>query len=439
MVSFISSIVKLSVVVGAVAQQSAWGQCGGNGWSGQTSCVAGYACVAQNEYYAQCIPGTASTAPPTTTLKTTTSKVSTSPPQTTTSTTSSSGSYVKTSGTGWVIDGDTVDYFAGTNAYWIGFLTNNADVDLVMSHIQSAGLKVLRVWGFNIATSTPGSGTVWYQSLVPGSDPAINTGADGLERLDYVVQSDAAHDIKLIINFTNNWSDYGGVPAYMTYYDVTQEQWYTDSSSQATYQAYVKAVVSRYSTSTAIFAWELMNEPRCHACDTSVLTAWATSTSAYIKSLDGNHLVTLGDEGFNPSAGDGTYPYQTSEGVSFVDNLAVPDLDFGTYHMYPDSWGVNETTWCTEWIQQHGAACLSAGKPCLLEEYGITSNQVAIEGPWQQTALATKGNSGDMFWQDGDTISTGQTANDGNTIYYGSTEWTSLVTDHVAAIASSGR
>ena len=207
------------------------------------------------------------------------------------------------SGTSFNIDGHT-GYFAGTNSYWIGFLTNNDDVDLVMSHLAASGLKVLRVWGFNIATSTPSSSTIYYQSLVPGSPPAINTGATGLERLDYVVQSAEANGIKLVVNFANNWSDYGGVPAYMTYYNLTQEQWYTSSEAQATYQAYIEAVVSRYSTSTAIFAWELMNEPRCHGCDTSVLTSWAATTSAYIKSLDGNHLVTLGDEGFAPSAGD---------------------------------------------------------------------------------------------------------------------------------------
>ena len=50
------------------------------------------------------------------------------------------------SGLKFNIDGVT-QYFAGTNSYWIGFLTNNADVDLVMSHLKSSGLKVLRVWG----------------------------------------------------------------------------------------------------------------------------------------------------------------------------------------------------------------------------------------------------------------------------------------------------
>ena len=77
----------------------------------------------------------------------------------------------------------------------------------------------------------------------------------------------------------------------------------------------------------------------------------------------------------------------------------------------------------------------------ILEEYGWSSEdgQVAVEQPWQQTALASNGNSADMFWQYGDTLSSGQSPDDGFTIYYGTSDYTSLVTDHVAAIASSGR
>jgi mannan endo-1,4-beta-mannosidase len=54
---------------------------------------------------------------------------------------------------------------------------------------------------------------VWYQSLIPGTPPQISTGPNGLQRFDYVVQSAEAHGIKLIINFVNNWSDYGRIPA----------------------------------------------------------------------------------------------------------------------------------------------------------------------------------------------------------------------------------
>lgn len=236
----------------------------------------------------------------------------------------------------FTIDGAT-EYFAGTNAYWISFLTNNADVDLVMSHLRSSGLKVLRVWGFNDVNTTPSSGTIWYQSLVPGQSPVINTGANGLQRLDYVVASAQAHGIKLIINFVNNWDAYGGMAAYSTFYGGAHNDWYTSAPIQAQYRAYIKAVVSRYADSPTIFAWELANEARCSGCATSVITSWASSNSAYIKSLDSRHMVTLGDEGWFASGGDGSYPYQGSEGVDFVQNLAISTLDFGTYHLYPAS------------------------------------------------------------------------------------------------------
>lgn len=41
---------------------------------------------------------------------------------------------------------------------------------------------------------------------------------------------------------------------------------------------------------------------------------------------------------------------------------------------------------------------------------------------------------GDLFWQHGDKLSTGLTHDDTNTIYYGSADWTGLVTNHIAAI-----
>ncbi|KAI1173037.1 carbohydrate-binding module family 1 [Nemania sp. FL0916] len=53
----------------ASAAAGPYAQCGGSNWSGETSCVSGYTCVVSNQYYSQCLPGTATT---TTTLATTT-------------------------------------------------------------------------------------------------------------------------------------------------------------------------------------------------------------------------------------------------------------------------------------------------------------------------------------------------------------------------------
>jgi len=237
-------------------------------------------------------------------------------------------------GTRFSIDGKT-GYFAGTNSYWIGFLTNNKDVDTTLDHIASSGLKILRVWGFNDVNAKPGAGTVWFQ-LLSSSGSQINTGADGLQRLDYVVKAAEARGVKLIINFVNFWDDYGGMNAYVKAFGGSKEAWYTNAKAQAQYKKYIQAVVSRYAKSDAVFAWELANEPRCKGCSTDVIYKWATDISAYIRSLDASHMITLGDEGFG-LPGDTSYPYQTSEGVDFVKNLGIKNLDFGTFHMYPDS------------------------------------------------------------------------------------------------------
>jgi mannan endo-1,4-beta-mannosidase len=98
--------------------------------------------------------------------------------------------------------------------------------------------------------------------------------------------------------------------------------------------------------------------------------------------------------------------------------------------------GSESNSWGSPWVTNHGAACVAVGKPCILEEYGATSNKPATEGPGQTTAMSTNGIAGDMFWQYGDTLSSGKTADDGNTIFYGTSDYTSLVTNHVSQIKS---
>ncbi|KAF4955465.1 hypothetical protein FSARC_11832 [Fusarium sarcochroum] len=337
-----------------------------------------------------------------------------------------------TSGTKFTIDGETA-YFADSNCYWCSFLTNHADIDSTLDNFVSSGLRILRVWGFNDVTQVPGDGTVWFQHL-SSNGSTINTGEDGLQVLDYLVSSAEERGIKLIIPFVNYWTDYGGMLAYLSAFGGTkQSEWYTNSAAQTQYRKYVSAVVDRYQDSDAIFAWELANEPRCNGCDTDVIQEWATSTSKFVKGLDPNHMVTLGDEGFGLEGGDGSYPYQYGEGTNFTEHLTIETLDFGTFHLYPNSWGTSYE-WGSDWVESHAAACKAAGKPCFFEEYGAPSDHCNIEAPWQKTAIETEGIGGDAFWQWGDTISTGKSHDDGNTIYFNSSDWECLVKDHVTAI-----
>lgn len=217
--------------------------------------------------------------------------------------------------------------------------------------------------------------------------------------------------------------------------------WYSSTKCQTLYQTYIKAVISRYRTSTAIFAWELANEPRCLLCPTSVLTNWIRKTSDYIRSLDPDHLIAIGDEGFGLPGG-WWWPYSYLEGFDWATNLALPNVSFGTFHLYPDTWGVFwDDTFGQSWVAAHAAVCKRLNKPCLLEEYGKpnAADHCPVESAWQNSSLALRsdGMAGDLFWQLGDTIpSTGQlTSNDGFTIYRGTEDWKCLVDQHIKSIS----
>ena len=59
-------------------------------------------------------------------------------------------------------------------------------------------------------------------------------------------------------------------------------------------------------TSQPIMAWELMNEPRCSGdFSASKLQHWIERTAEFLKSVDPNHLVTVGTEGFFGSSTPG--------------------------------------------------------------------------------------------------------------------------------------
>ncbi|KAH8693950.1 glycoside hydrolase superfamily [Talaromyces proteolyticus] len=259
----------------------------------------------------------------------------------------------------------------------IAFL-NNSDMDYVLDDIALSDLKISRVWGLNDVNTIPVSGRVW---------------ADGLQKLDYAVSGAESRGVKLIINIVNNWDNYRGMNAYVVAYGGTLTGWYNNTQIQAAYQTYIKVVIDRYSTSS-------------------------------IKSLDFEHMATISDVGFGFTNGsDGSYPYTFGEGLDFVTNLCIPTINFDTFHLYTNSWG-EALPWGRSWVSTHGAACAAIGKPCVLEEFGVTYDQCTYEAQWQATALNTSGSAANMFWQY-------ESPNNGNTIYYSINTYTCIVMNHI--------
>jgi mannan endo-1,4-beta-mannosidase len=215
-------------------------------------------------------------------------------------------------------------------------------------------------------------------------------------------------------------------------------------------------MVTRYKDSPAIFAWELANEPRCGAdgtrnlprssdCTPARLGAWIEEMSTYIKSIDSNHLVTWGGEGgFNIKSDD--WAYNGADGSDFDHELSLKSIDFGTFHSYNDWWD-KPIEWTDQWIRDHAAAGVKAGKPVLHEEYGWltddkrmeylgkTSNITRTEalGRWQAISLAAE--MPDLYWQYGYSgYSYGKNHNDGFTIYLEDPEAQQLIYQHAAKV-----
>ena len=233
----------------------------------------------------------------------------------------------------------------------------------------------------------------------------------------------------------NNFDSLGGINTYTAAFGGNSTSFYTDEKCQYAYKNYIRFIVERYKASSAIFAWELCNEPRCQGCPSSTITNWASDISAYIKSLDSSHMVSLGDEGwFYPPEGDGSYAYSGDEGVDFIQNLGIKTLDYNTFHLYPDQWGYN-FTWGSEWIMQHDAACRAAGRVCVLEEYAAPSDKVANMQPWQETILCNTTNIAyDSFWQFGTNLTSGADYFDEYTIYYKTSDYEVLAAEHAQAM-----
>ena len=73
--------------------------------------------------------------------------------------------------------------------------------------------------------------------------------------------------------------------------------------------------------------------------------AWIEEMASYVKSLDSNHLLTVGSEGYYATKSDGRCVINPSDyagtvGTDFIRNHQAPGIDFSTVHAYPDHWYV---------------------------------------------------------------------------------------------------
>lgn len=88
--------------------------------------------------------------------------------------------------------------------------------------------------------------------------------------------------------------------------------------------------------------------------------------------------------------------------MSFDANIALTNIDFGTFHLYPQSWSEyypSMEQWGLTYIDQHIQSGKNANKPVLLEEFGLTGydNQASIYPAWFDACIQG-GCAGIMPW-----------------------------------------
>ena len=320
--------------------------------------------------------------------------------------------------------------FVGTNNYYLTYKPQQM-VDGVLEAAHAMGAKVVRLWGFidrgsldGSVASIDGDGTKdghYFQAWDPAERHAVyNDGPSGLQSLDYALAKASSLDLKVVLVLTNNWRDFGGMDQYLAWYGISAHQsFYTDPTVKQAFKDWISHLVSRvnfitrrvYRDDPTIFAWELANEPRgAPGTPSSVINDWAGEMSSYLKSIDAEHLVAVGDEGFfEQPPSNAHWTYHANNGVDHPALSALPNVDYGTFHMYPDTWGTG-FSWPERWIDDHLRVARELGKPTVLEEYGlkvvrdelgrVTEGQgtrLASYKAWNERVLARGGNAA-MFW-----------------------------------------
>ncbi|KAH6869597.1 glycoside hydrolase superfamily [Coprinopsis sp. MPI-PUGE-AT-0042] len=380
--------------------------------------------------------------------------------------------FAYTEATKFKVDGKDF-YFAGSNAYYFPFANNETDAYRGMVAAKQAGLKVIRTWGFydRNATFDPnglpkyggegaGPSEVHFQEWTNGK-PKINLSKTGLPVFDGVIRAAEKSGIKLVIALTNNWADYGGMDMYTVNLGYPyHDDFYTKPEIIKHYKNYIKTFINRYKHSPAVFSWQLANEPRCGAdgvrnlprsptCNTETLTAWIKDISAYIKSIDPHHLVSIGAEGEFKIDGATDGFYTGWDGGDFHTQVGLKNVDYGTFHLYPDWWS-KSAEWGTKWVHDHADAQEQLKKPVVFEEYGWLTPEKRLEylgqvrpetrtevlTAWQKASVERK-LGGDQYWQFGwGGYSYGQNHNDGFTIYLEDPEAKALILDHAKNVES---
>lgn len=319
--------------------------------------------------------------------------------------------FISVEGGEFVLEGSPYN-FVGVN-FWYGAYLGAGDgigdierLRAELDLLKSLGVTNLRILG--ASESSP-----MRDSVSPAfSDRNGNYNETLLKGLDVLLTELQARDMHAVIYLNNFWEWSGGMATYLSWvnggvivdpsdpefpwplYPIFTKQFYSNDAAQELFEDYLEAVVTRtnsitgvpYRDDPTIMAWQLANEPRpgnievFGQADLPSFQKWIDDTAGLIKSLDPNHLVSTGNEGYMGCA---------EFDPCFVDAHDGENIDYLTIHIWPFNWGWfdrgnmagtidSSLARATAYIEKHNRVAKAMNKPLVIEEFGLPRDAGAI-------------------------------------------------------------
>ena len=198
-----------------------------------------------------------------------------------------------------------------------------------------------------------------------------------LAGLDYLLMEMGKRDMVAVLYLNNSWEWSGGYGFYLEHAGLGKQPRPDDvgypafMEAMAQYAGNEKAHQLFYDP--AIMSWQIGNEPRAFSKEAlPAFEKWLAEASALIRSLDKNHLISIGSEGSWGCEND----YDCYERI-----CADKNVDYCNVHLWPYNWGWAKPDSLVEhlprscqntkeYIDRHLAICDKLNKPLVMEEFG---------------------------------------------------------------------
>ena len=218
-----------------------------------------------------------------------------------------------------------------------------------------------------------------------------------LAGLDYLLMQMEKRKMVAVLYLNNSWEWSGGYGYYLEQAGLGQaprpneagysafmqfvSQYASCEKAHQLFYDYVRFIIGRtnrythrrYVDDPAIMSWQIGNEPRAFSKEAlPAFERWLAEASSLIRSLDSNHLISIGSEG----------SWGCENDIACYERIcADKNVDYCNIHLWPYNWswarkehlvedlGVSCKN-TKEYIDAHLSVCARIGKPVVMEEFG---------------------------------------------------------------------